>query len=118
MLIKKAINKICNIDKVIELKHELNAKNKNIQCYQKAIDALKYEIEQLTKEISQQTNCTMGAWCNDCKHLKYATLPNEQQMIKNAHNCFVYVYDISQEVYHIRYCGKHTHEFCKEWEVK
>lgn len=25
---------------------------------------------------------------------------------------------IDNEVYYIRYCGKHTHEFCKEWEGK
>ena len=116
MLIRKVVNKIRNIDKIAELKHELNAKDKDIQCYQRANDALKSEVEQLTQEISQQTDCVIGSWCNDCKHLKYATLPNEQQMIKNAHDCFVNVYDISQEFYHIKYCGKHTHEFCKEWE--
>lgn len=118
MLIRKVVNKIRNIDKIAELKHELNAKDKVVQCYQRANDALKSEIKQLSKEISQQADCTIGPWCNDCKHLKYATLPNEQRMARNTHNCFVDVYDISQEVYYIRYCGKHTHEFCKEWEGK
>ena len=118
MLIRTVINKICNIDKIAELKHELNAKDKDIQCYQRANDALKSEIKQLGKEISQQTDCTIGPWCDDCKHLKHATLPNEQQMARNTHNCFVDVYDISKEFYYIRYCGKHTHEFCKEWEGK
>lgn len=53
MLIRKVANKIRNIDKIVELKHELNAKDKDIQCYQRANDALKSEIEQLNKEISQ-----------------------------------------------------------------
>lgn len=118
MLIRKVINKIRNIDKIAELKHELNDKDKIIQCYQRAIDALKSEIKQLGKEISQRTDCAIGPWCNDCKHLKYATLPNEQQMVRNVCHGFVNVYDISQEVYYIKYCGKHTHEFCKEWEGK
>lgn len=118
MFIKKVINKICNLDKVAELKAEMYRREKDVRCYQMATRTLKDKIEQLTKGISQQTDCAMGPWGNDCKHLKYATLPNEQQMIKNAHDCFVNVYDISQEVYHIKYCGKHTHEFCKEWENK
>lgn len=117
MLIRKMINKIRNIDKITELKHELNSKDKIIRCYQKGNDTLKSEIKQLTKEISQQTDCAIGPWCDDCKHLKYATLPNEQQMVKNT-NGFISVCDISREVYYISYCGKHTHEFCKEWENK
>ena len=28
------------------------------------------------------------------------------------------VINLSQEVYYIKYCGKHTHEFCKEWEAE
>ena len=52
----------------------------------------KSEIKQLTKEISQQTDCIIGPWCDDCKHLKCSTLPNEQQTIKNI--------------------------LCKEWEGK
>ena len=118
MLIKKVINKICNLDKVAELKAEMHNQEKDIRCYQMANMKLKDEIKRLAAEVSQSTDCQIGPWCNDCKHLKFATLPNEQQMIRNAHDCFVSVYDISQEVYHIRYCGKHTHEFCKEWEAK
>ena len=117
MLIRKMINKIRNIEKIVELKHELNAKDKIIRCYQRGNDTLKSEIEQLTKEISHQTDCAIGPWCDNCKHLRYGTLPNEQQMVKNT-NGFVDVYDISKEFYYIRYCGKHTHEFCKEWERK
>ena len=118
MLIKNVINKIFNLDKIAELEAEIHNQEKDIRCYQRANDALKSEIEQLSKEISQQTDCATGPWCNDCKHLKCATLPNEQQMVRNTHNCFVDVYDISKEFYYIRYCGKHTHEFCKEWERK
>ena len=117
MLIRKLINKIRNIDKIVQLKHESNAKDKIIRCYQRGNDTLKSEIEQLTKEISHQTDCAIGPWCDNCKHLRYSTLPNEQQMVKNT-NGFVDVYDISKEFYYIRYCGKHTHEFCKEWEGK
>lgn len=116
MLVKKIINKVCNLDKIAELETEMYRREKDIRCYQMANRALKDEIKQLTKEISQQTDCAIGSWCNDCKHLKYATLPNEQQMIHNAHDRFVNVYDISQECYNIKYCGKHTHDFCKEWE--
>lgn len=115
MLIRKAINKIRNIDKIAKLKYELNAKDRIIRCYQRGNDTLKSEIERLTKEISQQTNCAIGPWCDDCKHLKYVTLPNEQQMVKNTDG-FINAYDISKEFYYIKYCGKHTHEFCKEWE--
>ena len=118
MLIKKIINRICNVDKVTELKAEIHNQEKDIRCYQRANMVLKDELERLTKEVSQFTDCQIGQWCSDCKHLKYATLPNEQQMIKNAHDCFVSVYDISREVYYIKYCGRHTHEFCKEWEAK
>ena len=118
MFIKKVINKIFNLDKIAELEAEMRNQEKDIRCYQRANRALKDEIEQLIKEISQRTDCAIGSWCNDCKHLKYATSPNEQQMIKNAHDCFASVYDISQEFYYIKYCGKHTHEFCKEWEAQ
>ena len=118
MFIKKVINKIFNLDKIAELEAEIHNQEKNIRCYQIANAALKGEIERLTNEISQRTDCAIGSWCNDCKHLKYATYPNEQQMIKNAHDCFASVYDISKEVNYIKYCGKHTHEFCKEWEAK
>lgn len=118
MLIKKVINKICNLDKVAELKAEMHNQEKDIRCYQMANMELKDEVKRLAAEVSQSTDCQIGPWCSDCKHLKFATLPNEQQMIRNAHDCFVSVFDISQEVYHIRYCGRHTHEFCKEWEAK
>ena len=118
MLIKKVINKICNLDKIAELKAEMHNQEKDIRRYQMANMALKDEIKRLAEEVSQSADCQIGSWCSDCKHLKFATLPNEQQMIRNAHDCFVSVYDISQEVYHIRYCGRHTHEFCKEWEAK
>ena len=50
MLIRKMINKIRNIDKIAELKHELNSKDKIIRCYQRGNDTLKSEIEQLTKD--------------------------------------------------------------------
>lgn len=96
----------------------MHNQEKDIRCYQMANRVLKDEIKRLTEEVSQSTDCQIGSWCSDCKHLKYATLPNEQQMIKTAHNCFVNVYGISQEYYNIKYCGKHTHEFCKEWEDK
>ena len=64
------INKIRNIDKITELKRELNSKDKIIRCYQKGNDTLKSEIKQLTKEISQQTDCAIGSWCDNCKHIR------------------------------------------------
>lgn len=118
MSIKKIINKIYNLDKVAELKSKMHNQEKDIRCYQMANMALKDEIKRLTAEVSQSADCQIGPWCDDCKHLKRATLPNEQQMVRNTHNCFVDVYDTSKEVYYIKYCGKHTHELCKEWEVK
>ena len=66
MFIKKVINKIFNLDKIAELEAEMRNQEKDIRCYQRANRVLKDEIEQLTKEISQQTDCAIGSWCNDC----------------------------------------------------
>ena len=118
MWLNKVINKIRNTDKIDELIRELKAKDRDITCYQRAIEILKGEVKKLTAERSCEPGCALGSWCDDCKHLKHATMPNEQYMIHNAHDCFVDAYAISRELYHIKYCGKHTHEFCKEWELK
>ena len=52
-------------------------------------------IDKLTQTINaQNTECRVGAWCEGCKHKKYAYKAGD------------YNY----------YCDKHLHELCPEWE--
>ena len=70
------------------------------QDYITEIERLKEQIKELSREITDKTeDCQLGSWCDDCKHLKYAVV---------TYNPY----------YDIRYCGKHTHLMCKEWERK
>lgn len=87
--------------------------------YQTANNLLKDEIKSLVDEISAKTDCAVGSWCKDCKHIKYVTMPNEPMLAANACLNRVNVeYDKREGYYELSYCGKYSHNICKEWENK
>ena len=111
MFFRKSLGRIKELEEIIK-EQEIALRE-----YQSANDLLKNQIKSLTDEISTKVDCTVGSWCVDCKHRKHITMPNEPMLAAEAClNKFKIEHNKKQGYYELSYCGKYSHNICKEWE--
>lgn len=96
---------------------ELRLENDNLQRQntnlQRKANALEEEVKELAEKITAQTtDCNIGAWCNDCKHFGYG---RAEYIKRNLGDFGMFV---REECGVVRYCKKHLHDICKEFEHK
>lgn len=84
-------------------------------AYNDTINQLNDDIKKLTDEINAKVeNCTVGAWCKNCKYCRMARLANDEEH-KNFAKVGVYPFSGSLYNYYY-YCSKHLREICPEFE--
>lgn len=72
--------------------------------------ALEEETKRLAEQISSQTeDCKVGAWCKDCIHAGY-----DKSQVMEKYYGFEFVRATAGQV---RYCKKHLHKTCPEFEM-
>ncbi len=77
------------------------------------VPKLKEEIKRLSNLItSQTTDCKMGAWCKDCKHLG-----KDRSSVEIYEGGYILGGFSTITDGHVEYCKKHLHELCPEFEM-
>lgn len=108
--------------KIAELEKKLSKNKGKLSRYKRANDILNGEIKRLTDELNAQiTDCNVGTWCKDCKYSSIATVYMKNKKDDNftmRRNWFQPICDEDNEYTTIRYCSKHLHEICSEFETK
>ncbi len=108
--------KISELELALEKSNEERNKYKLLSdVYNNTIKNLNDEVKKLTDEINAKVeNCTVGAWCEDCKYCKIARLANDEEH-KNFAKVGSYFFCGSLYNYYY-YCSKHLREICPEFE--
>lgn len=76
------------------------------------VSELEKEVVRLAEQITAETSdCNMGPWCKDCRHLGKDIAQTKEQIIGNW-------YEVVAEAGEVRYCKKHLHEMCSEFEIR
>lgn len=86
-------------DKVVQKLDDAEKMNQQLQL----------EVQRLAEEISaQNTDCQVGAWCKDCRHIRY-----DRAVI--AKSDVPYGYYAKKLINgNVMYCSKHLHDLCPE----
>lgn len=85
------------------------------------IQGLEEEVKSLADKITNQTeDCAMGVWCEDCKHLgeesSRAYTNIEKAGFFSGIPIITGYYKSENGI--VKYCKKHLHEICNEFELK
>ena len=80
----------------------------------KMVPKLEEEISRLANQITDKTeDCAMGEWCKDCAHL--GTDHSRATAYKGDP---VFGDYITYQNGTVKYCKKHLHEICPEFDIK
>ena len=88
---------------------KLREEYEKLQQRAKLVDELEKECKRLADLISAEVkDCKVGAWCKDCKHFG----EDKSYVIKRGR-----LFMTDEEAGNVRYCKKHLHEICPEFEM-
>lgn len=74
---------------------------------------LEKEVQRLAELISSETkDCKVGPWCDDCKHIRTDRSRIGPYVSFSGMKYFKEVAGV------VKYCAKHLHELCPEYEQK